>query len=334
MFVDEELNLDNQQPVLPATSVKSIIEKFNRSNSMQLVNPIIQATVNHPESIDSRHSRFGLNNGGDVVYSHIDGNCVNGDDEDDDDEWDDDDEDDEDENNTPAYTNLTNNPKSNGNDEIKIEDKTLKCRYIADEYCKMEEKQAKLCMILANNVYKKMEDENKQQKLCDHDDLVKLFYCCIETEKLAQLIHKQIALEIRERLNNWSTQPFFGDILLKYYHYYKLYKAILQRYPLSKETLVELLKKQKFAASLQKIMVNKRTFLPSYSKQNKKVWRNNRERTKMGYLHFQCAVKSHLQYMSKKVSLALYGRAHLRSSSALFASFRTLRPALNCETLR
>jgi hypothetical protein len=175
-----------------------------------------------------------------VVYGNIDNN------DDEFDEWDDDDD-------LEDANSSSEAPRAHK--EVKIGDDALKCRHIADEYCKMEEKQAKLCMILANNVYKKLDDENKQQKLCDQDDLIKLFYCCIETEKLAQLIHKQIAMEIRERLNNWAMKPYFGDILLKYYHYYKLYKPILQRYSTAKETLVELLKNKRFASCLQKIMV-------------------------------------------------------------------------------
>ncbi len=141
----------------------------------------------------------------------------------------------------------------NVNDSDKLE--SGKPFSLTREYARVEEKHANLCMTLTNSIYKKIEEENRQQKLCEPDDLSKAFYCFFEVEKLAQQIHRQVSIEIDERLNEWKQKPYFGDILLKYHHFYKLYKSILQRKTSSDEAIENLKKKPKFTAAIFKIMV-------------------------------------------------------------------------------
>lgn len=49
--------------------------------------------------------------------------------------------------------------------------------------------------------------------------------------------------------------PYFGDILKRYFKFYNIYKQILLHFPKSQDTLVELMKKQKFKDFLQKLLV-------------------------------------------------------------------------------
>ena len=129
-------------------------------------------------------------------------------------------------------------------------------RNITMEYIKMEEKQSKLCNILATNVYKKFDEINKNEKLCEQDDLNEIFHSIIELEGIAKIIHSEVAQKIQERLHEWNDKPYFGDILKKYFKFYNIYKQILLRYPKSKEMLAEQMKKQKFSNSLQKLLVS------------------------------------------------------------------------------
>lgn len=125
------------------------------------------------------------------------------------------------------------------------------------EYSQIELKQANLLKILATNVYRKLYDENARQqyRLCDQDDMMKVFYVIVELEQLASLVHGPVANQIKERADNeWSEKPYFGDILTKNYHFYKVYKAILERYPTCQVTLSNLLKKKNFAAYLKKLL--------------------------------------------------------------------------------
>lgn len=129
-------------------------------------------------------------------------------------------------------------------------------RQLAHEYYKMEEKQAKLCRILFNNIYKRLEAENQAQKLCERDELNTIFNSIIVLEKMAELVHGQVAREICARVDLWHEKPYFSDILLKFYHFYKAYKAIIQRHHESVQTLTELIKsKPKFNTFLQKLLV-------------------------------------------------------------------------------
>jgi hypothetical protein len=125
----------------------------------------------------------------------------------------------------------------------------------ADEYYRIEEKQAHLVNVLAKKVYHKLYEENQSQQFCDIDDLNKVFYVIVELEKVASLVHHQVAEEIKKRINeNWQNEPYFGDILIKFYHFYKIYKAILQRYPICQLTLSQLLKKKAFVSCLQRLL--------------------------------------------------------------------------------
>ena len=140
--------------------------------------------------------------------------------------------------------------KINENDEIKE-----RRRNIAMEYLKMEEKQTTLCNNLATKIYRKFDETNKSEKLCEPDDLAKIFHSIIELEKVAQLLHLQVVSEIKERIDLWNQMPYFGDILKKYFKFYNVYKQILLHFPKSQDTLVELMKKQKFKEFLQKLLV-------------------------------------------------------------------------------
>ena len=85
--------------------------------------------------------------------------------------------------------------------------------------------------------------------------MMKVFYVVAELEQLASLVHEQVAIQIKARVETeWSLKPFFGDIMTTYYYYYRVYKAILERYPTCQITLSILLKKPKFAASLKKLL--------------------------------------------------------------------------------
>lgn len=129
-------------------------------------------------------------------------------------------------------------------------------RQLVLEYSKMEEKQAKLCQLLASNIYRKFDEENKIQKFCEPDELHIVFHSIVELEKVAQLIHAAVAKQLQERIQNWSTTPYFGDILLQYYKFYRVYKSILQRLQQSKDMLTELQKRPKFAAFMSKLLVS------------------------------------------------------------------------------
>ena len=97
-----------------------------------------------------------------------------------------------------------------------------KKRQKLDEYYHIEEKQAKLLKVLAKHVYKPLLEENKQQRLCDNDDMMKVFYVVAELEQLASLVHEQVAMQIKTRVETeWSIKPYFGDILTFYYYYYR-----------------------------------------------------------------------------------------------------------------
>lgn len=150
--------------------------------------------------------------------------------------------------------NLTANTISDSLDNAsELLDKKKKQKL--DEYYHIEEKQAKLLKILAKGVYKPLLEENKQQRLCETDEMMKVFYVVAELEQLATLVHEQVAMQIKSRVETeWSLKPFFGDILTTYYYYYRVYKAILERYPTCQLTLSILLKKPKFVACLKRLL--------------------------------------------------------------------------------
>jgi hypothetical protein len=137
------------------------------------------------------------------------------------------------------------------------EELDLKKRQKLDEYANIEMKQAKLLVILANNIYRKLNDDNNNgQRFIDADDFQKVFYPVVELEKLAILVHEPVSNEILKRIEaaEWPQKPHAGDILTKYYHYYKIYKCVLERYPSCQVTLSIWLKKKNFAAQLKKVL--------------------------------------------------------------------------------
>lgn len=158
-----------------------------------------------------------------------------------------------------SATNRLNSKNESNSMTIIVEEDEIRDRRrnIALEYLKMEEKQASLCNNLATKIYRRFDEINKTEKLCEQDDLAKIFHSIIELEKVAELLHGQVAIEIRERVEveKWKETPYFGDILKRYFKFYNIYKQILLHFPKSKDTLVELMKKQKFKDSLQKLLV-------------------------------------------------------------------------------
>lgn len=148
---------------------------------------------------------------------------------------------------------------ANNRDEI-----NLKKKQKLDEYSNIEKKQAKLLTILYNNIYTKLNEENgHHQRLAETEEFQKLFYPVVELQKLATLVHEQVGNEIKSRIDSmdeWSEKPFVGDILIKYYQYYKIYRCVLERYPAGQLTLSNLLKKKNFAASLKKYLVSRRLY--------------------------------------------------------------------------
>jgi hypothetical protein len=144
----------------------------------------------------------------------------------------------------------------------------LKRRQMLDEYACIETKQARTLSFLAKHVYRRLADEIAAgQRLIDAEDFHKVFYPVIELEKLASLVHEQVSNEVRARIESpdeWRSKPYAGDILSRYYHFYKIYKIVLQRYPASQITLSSCLKKKNFAAHLTKIIDVTSAFLPSF----------------------------------------------------------------------
>ena len=156
-----------------------------------------------------------------------------------------------------SKTSSTHNSHLEPSQTVDNEDTDRKKKQKLDEYYHIEEKQAKLLKILAN-VNKKLNEENgkQQQKLFDMDEFMKVFYVVVELEQLATLVHDQVSAQIKKRVElEWGDKPYFGDILTTYYHFYKVYKAILERYPVCQITLSSLLKKKNFALLLKKLLV-------------------------------------------------------------------------------
>lgn len=128
----------------------------------------------------------------------------------------------------------------------------------ADEYYHIEEKQANLLKLLANNVYRKFLEENDRQQyaLCDQESMQNIFYLLVSLAPFAELVHGEIAMQIKERLENeWDEKPYFGDILTKKYQYYKTYKSILQRFPTCQLSLSNMLKKKAFSSKIKQLLV-------------------------------------------------------------------------------
>lgn len=130
----------------------------------------------------------------------------------------------------------------------------IKKKQKIDEYSRIEERQAKLLKLLNERIYTYIIEESKA--FVDIDELHRVFYVVTELKQLALLVHEPIASEIKRRIEiEWVEKPYFGDILIVYYHYYKVYKAILARYPTCQYTLSSLLKKKNFATPLKKLLV-------------------------------------------------------------------------------
>ena len=154
--------------------------------------------------------------------------------------------------------NLSMSMTINGGETDKEKEKEAKKRQKLDEYCAIEEKQARLLRLLNERVYKQISETNG----IEQDEMHRVFYVIVELEQLASMVHEQVASDIRRRMQTaeWYEKPYCGDILLVYYHYYKVYKAILARYPTCQCTLSNLLKRKPFAAQLKKLLVCNRFF--------------------------------------------------------------------------
>lgn len=127
----------------------------------------------------------------------------------------------------------------------------------ADEYYHIEEKQANLLKLLASNVYKKFQEENERQQyaLCDQENMSKIFYILAELSQVAELVHGEVASQLKQRVTSeWEEKPFFGDILIQKYQYYKTYNAILQRFPTCQVALSNMLKKKAFSHYLKQLL--------------------------------------------------------------------------------
>jgi hypothetical protein len=136
----------------------------------------------------------------------------------------------------------------------------LKKRQQLDEYASIEAKQAKLLVLLASSVYAKLKEENENgQRFIDAEELKQVFFPALELEKLAVFVHEQASKEIKKRIDSpeeWEQKPYAGDILTKYYQYYKIYKGVLEKYPTCQVALSKCLEKKNFAAQLKKVLVS------------------------------------------------------------------------------
>ncbi|RNA20859.1 PH domain-containing 4 isoform X1 [Brachionus plicatilis] len=146
---------------------------------------------------------------------------------------------------------VTSVPPSNTEDI----DSDQKKRNKIDEYYNLEVKQANLIKLLANSVLARLNEENEKLCLCDADEIGKVFTIISELKQAALLVHDSVSDLIRHRLTHeWHTKPYFGDILIKYYRYYKIYKAVLSKYPNVQINLATLMKKKNFASTLKKLL--------------------------------------------------------------------------------
>lgn len=125
-----------------------------------------------------------------------------------------------------------------------------------DEYYNLELKQASLIKLLADSVLPRLIEKNEKNWMCDPDDIGKVFIIVSELRQVALLVHDNVADLIKNRLiNEWHEKPYFGDILIKYYRFYKIYKAILSKYPSVQVNLASLMKKKNFASTLKNLLV-------------------------------------------------------------------------------
>lgn len=108
-----------------------------------------------------------------------------------------------------------------------------------------------------NNVYIKFKEENEkhQYALCDKDSMDKIFNILVTLAKFADLVHSEVATQIKKRLDcEWTEKPYFGDILVEKSPYYKAYKPVLERFTDCQLALSNMLKKPKFANYLKKLL--------------------------------------------------------------------------------
>ncbi len=127
----------------------------------------------------------------------------------------------------------------------------------ADEYYNIELKQANLLKLLMSSVYLKFKAENErlQYALCDKESMDSIFNIIITLASFADLVHGEVAAQIRQRLESeWLEKPYFGDILVAKSHYYKTYKPVLQRFSECQLSLSNMLKKKSFASYLKGLL--------------------------------------------------------------------------------
>lgn len=127
----------------------------------------------------------------------------------------------------------------------------------ACEYKNIEEKQAKLIELLHNNIYDKFLKDNKDNSLCDHENMSKIFFVIVELSKFSELVHGEVASKLGSRLaNEWNEKPYFGDILIERYQFYRVYSSILRRFPDCQIALSNMLKKKAFATYIKQLLVS------------------------------------------------------------------------------
>ena len=133
----------------------------------------------------------------------------------------------------------------------------------AKEYYNIEESQASLLKTLTNTVYEKLKKENEAQNfgLCDRESFSKIFYILDQlTPRFADLVHGEVADEIKKRIDNeWTEKPYFGDILVAKQPFYKIYKSVLHNFPIGQVTLSRMLQKKSFSNCLKKYLVFRTT---------------------------------------------------------------------------
>lgn len=144
-------------------------------------------------------------------------------------------------------------PETKFNDHIDLDKKK---HNKIDEFYNLEIKQAKLIKLLADSVLARLIEKNEKNCLCDVEDIGKVFMIVSELKQAALLVHDSVSELIKNRLiNEWHERPYFGDILIKYFRFYKIYKAVLSKYPSVQINLASLMKKKNFASTLKKILV-------------------------------------------------------------------------------
>jgi hypothetical protein len=174
-------------------------------------------------------------------------------------------------NNNSSIINSSFNlkPINNNNSLFKTDNDELnaKKKRLIMELSAIERKQADLIVLLYNNVYKKVCDElginnnSSNYNSSMSDDFNRVFLPIVELEKVALMLHGPVASDLKQRTTDeseWNEKSFMTDILKQKFHFYKIYRVILERYPTCQLSLSILLKKRNFASCVKKYLVSYR----------------------------------------------------------------------------